>query len=321
MPDRTPGLVSRPLAALALAAGLVPTLRAADVPVAPALLARAGEYARRFEAKMTAMVGDEDYRQEGTRRYGPVSPSWDGPVTPSVQPSNGNSLNSIHLVQVAGRQRRTQAEMLFLWLPEETAWLTVRNVLSVDGEPVPGSEQRLDDAVGQTAVGRRTRLRRLRDDNTLFNLGSIDGSVNYPTVALQYLDPALQPRFRFTTAGHARLRGVETTMIAFVEQRMPAVGQENGAAPLSRGTLWVADADGAVLRTRMALRVPTPDTVVNVEVDYRPDAALDLWVPERMRETYQRRQESQLAENMEGVATYSNFRPFGRQASTGPLPR
>lgn len=88
----------------------------------------------------------------------------------------------------------------------------MRNVLSVDGPSVAGSERRL-------------RLRQLRDDNRGVNLGSIDGSVNYPTVALQYLDPAFPPRFTFTTARRARLGGVETTMVGFVEQRRTSIAR------------------------------------------------------------------------------------------------
>ena len=38
---------------------------------------------------------------------------------------------------------------------------------------------------------RRTRLRRLRDESARFNLGRIYRNINYPTLALQYLDPAL----------------------------------------------------------------------------------------------------------------------------------
>jgi hypothetical protein len=47
-----------------------------------------------------------------------------------------------------------------------------------------------------------------------------------------------------------------------------------------------------------------------VEVDYRRDAKLDLWVPGRMHEIYQRSFESTILERIDCVATYSNFRRF-----------
>lgn len=44
----------------------------------------------------------------------PVTPSWGGPETTSVQLSNGNNTNGVHFIHVAGRQRRTLSEMLCL---------------------------------------------------------------------------------------------------------------------------------------------------------------------------------------------------------------
>jgi hypothetical protein len=34
---------------------------------------------------------------------------------------------------------------LVLWMPDETSWLTVRNVLTVEGRPVPDGQNRLDE--------------------------------------------------------------------------------------------------------------------------------------------------------------------------------
>ena len=104
--------------------------------------------------------------------------------------------------------------MLFMWMPDETAWLTVRNVLTVDGQPVPDSQNLLNEALGSASVDRRTRLRLLRDASARFSLGTIYRNINDPTLALQYLDPAMQSRFTFTLVGRERINGVETTAIA-----------------------------------------------------------------------------------------------------------
>lgn len=272
------------------------SLRAADSPAPPQLLARAGEYVRRFQLEFAAIVSDEDYRQHVvSRQYSTPPPA---------------SLDDVRRLPSTSRQRRTRSEMLFLWMPDETAWLTVRNVLTVDGRPVPDSQNRLSDALGDTSVDRRTRLRRLRDEGARFNLGSIFRNLNFPTLALQYLDPALQSRFTFTSAGRERINGVETEKIGFDERSRPTFIQEDGADRVSRGAMWVADADGTVVRTRLELRIPLRETVVSVEVDYRRDARLDMWVPSRMHETYQHSRQSVLVENIDCVATYSNFRRF-----------
>ena len=273
-----------------------PPLRAADPPALAQVLARAGEYVRRFQQDFTILVSDEDYRQQVVSRQYSTPPPAD--------------LDDVERLPSTSQRRRTRSEMLFLWMPDETAWLTVRNVLTVDGRPVPDGQNRLNDALGDTSVGRRTRLRRLRDESARFNLGSIYRNFNYPTLALQYLDPAMQSRFTFASAGHERINGVETTKIAFDERSRPTVIQEGGADRFSRGTMSVADADGTVVRTRLELRIPLGETTVAVEVDYRRDAKIDMWVPGRMHEIYQHSRASTLVESIDCVATYSNFRRF-----------
>ncbi|HVQ16178.1 MAG TPA: hypothetical protein VMS40_21400, partial [Vicinamibacterales bacterium] len=121
---------------------------------------------------------------------------------------------------------------------------------------------------------------------------------------------AMQSRFTFTIVGSERINGVETTAIAFDERSRPTFIQEDGADRFSRGRLWVAEADGAVVRTRLELRIPQRETTMTVEVDYRRDAKLDIWVPGQMREVYRHSRASTLVESIDCVATYSNFRRF-----------
>ncbi len=273
-----------------------PPLRAAAPPALAQILARAGEYVRRFQLEFAAIVSDEDYRQNVTsRQYSTPPPA---------------SLRDVERLLSTSRQRRTRSEMLFLWMPDETAWLTVRNVLTVDGRPVPDGQNRLNDALGDTSVGRRTRLRRLLNESARFNLGSIHRNLNFPTLALLFLDPALQSRFAFSSAGRERINGVETEKMKFDERSRPTFIQDDGTDLVSRGVMWVADADGAVARTRLELRVPLRETVASVDVDYRRDARLDMWVPSRMHETYVQNRASVRVESIDSVATYSNFRRF-----------
>ena len=98
------------LLTLIVAVGLC-AVGGADSPVLAELLNRTGEQVRRFEQEFTLVISEENYRQHA-----------DGQVI------------------IGLKERRTRAEMLFLWLPEERVWLTVRSVVSADGRPVPGSE-------------------------------------------------------------------------------------------------------------------------------------------------------------------------------------
>src|SRR5262249_49563729 len=168
-------LSMRWLLALMVAVGLR-AVGGADSPVLADLLVRTGEQVRRFEQEFTLVISEENYRQHA-----------DGP-------------NFIGL-----KERRTRAEMLFLWLPDERAWLTVRNVLSADRRLVAGSEGRLDSALRATGPDRLARLRAVINDNARFNIGRTYRNFNYPTLVLSFLDPATQPRFTFSLAGRERI--------------------------------------------------------------------------------------------------------------------
>jgi len=245
------------------------------------LLSRAGTYVRGFEHDFALVVSDEDYRQRVSGRLYPSS-----------------------------RNRRTRAEMLFMWIPEQAGWLTVRNVLSVDGRDVPDSQARLNEALDDTTTARVTRLRRLLNDNARFNLGQILRNFNYPTLALSYLDPEMQPRFAFTPAGHERVNGAAVSKVEFDERTRPTVIQENGADRFSQGAIWIADRDGAIVRTRLDLRIPLKETIASIEVDYARDPKLEMWVPVRMHESYLQSRATMINESIDCVATYSHFRRF-----------
>jgi hypothetical protein len=277
----------RPLLIGALIAAHGAAPRGADGPPLADLLRRAGEHVRRFELDFGFVVSDEDYRQRAK--------------------------GQIHSPRQA---RWTRAEMLFMWLPEERGWLTVRNVLTADGKPVPDSQDRLNDILHDVASERLVRLRRLLNESARFNLGRIFRNFNYPTLALSYLDPSQQPRFEFTLGGREKVNGAVTWRIAYVERARPTFIQETaapgslrGADRVSRGVLWIAG-DGIVHKTLLEIRAPLRETMASVEVTYKLDEKLDMWVPFRMHETYVQSRGTTISENIDCVATYSNFRRF-----------
>jgi hypothetical protein len=270
-----------------LFAGLLVLVQAVSSPSQERLtqmLANAGQQVRQFERDFALVISDEDYQQHAGGRA------------------------HVDLPQ----HRHTRAEMLFIWLPDERVWLTVRNVLNVDGREVAQSRDRLRSAVGEPGGERLTRLRRLVDESARFNVGRAFRNFNYPTLALAFLDPAVQPRFTFTLAGRERVGGTDAWKINYVEHASPTVIQGDGADRISRGSVWIAIRDSVVVRTRLDLRIPGSESsaVATVEVDYAPDAKLAVWVPVKMKETYTEMTGSTVVENIGGEATYSNFRRF-----------
>jgi len=281
------GRVEAALVAALLAQGSSPALLAT-------LLARAGAYVDRYTHDFALVVSDEDYTQR---------------------------LSGSRVTRSMVRERRTHAEMLFMWMPDEQAWLTVRNVLSVDRRPTGDSAiVRFNDLLRESVtdpVARHERLRRLRDESARYNLGTIVRNVNYPSLVLQFLEPRMQSRFLFSVVGEETIANVPAWHVRYVERQQPTFIQgEDGAPRPASGAVWLADADGAVVRSEMHLG--TGGTFATVTVDYRRDAKLDLWVPARMQETYADRVGSRDLEKIECVAVYSNVRRFETSARIIP---
>lgn len=269
------------------------------------LLTRAGQYVLRFEQQFTLVVSDEDYRQHATGHV----------VALKGEPLAGQN-STTRNVRPESAHRRTLSEMLFLWLPDEAVWLTVRNVRVADGRAVAGSQTRLNDALHQPGDDRVSRLRRLVNESARFNVGRTFRNFNYPTQVLSYLDPALQSRFAFQLAGREQLNGIPVWKVTYDERATPTVILGDGRDLRSRGAVWIADNDGSIARTTLALTIPSGEAIgtAAVDVSYRRDEALAMWVPVRMIETYLEMRGSTVTERIAGEATYANFRRFETSA-------
>lgn len=249
-------------------------------PAGDALLARAAEYVLKFEREFEHIVSDEHYEQR----------------------LSGTSYRGT-------QRRRTTGEMLFWWVPDVSAWLTVRNVLTVDGRTVENSGERFHRAFSEpgNAVA---HLRQMRDESARFNIGTIFRNINYPTLALQFLEPAKARRFAFNPAGADRIDGIAVTRVTYHERDAPTTVQDDaGHNMFAAGTLWIAD-DGAVLRTSVRIVAPTAPLSMEATVEFRTDEKLGVRVPVRMVESYQQRERGRTAERIDGTAAYSNFRRF-----------
>ena len=82
--------------------------------------------------------------------------------------------------------RRLESEVFFVGLDRRRAWLTVRNVLAVNGSPVRDSATRLDRALAGEPDQAWMRLRILADASARYNIGGISRNFNDPTLALMF---------------------------------------------------------------------------------------------------------------------------------------
>ena len=101
----------------------------------------------------------------------------------------------------------------------------------------------------------------------------------------------------------------DAPIVPITERERPTIIQDEGNDRVSKGAFWIAD-EGVVVRTRLELTIPLRETIASVEVDYRRDPRLNMWVPARMHETYLQSRAGMINENIDCVAVYSNFRRF-----------
>jgi hypothetical protein len=261
------------------------------------LLERVEHYVREFESAFALVVGEESYTQLVDVQQGAYSP----PVA----------------------TRKIQSELLFSWIAEDRSWLSIRNVLAVNGKRVAESERGLEDALKQPLPERDSRLHHLAEYSARFNIGSTYRNFNNPTLALQFFDATYQSRFRFAgreRESEQRFQGQLARTIEFVELQRPTIIREDGRDVPTSGSVLILESDGTVVRSvlKLAGRGTTPD--VSITVDYRRDPKVETWVPARMEEVYRSvsiggNQASTVRDQtkfntIRAVATYSNFRRF-----------
>lgn len=274
----------RSRASLALGLWLTLGLARADPPL-KTVLERAGAYALDYHERFAALVAEERYVQ----RTGP------DPLRPLM-----------------GRPLVEQERVLrsdYVIVPNfahSGSWIGVRDVFEVDGQPVNVDRGRLQALLQDTSRPLVERLRALADLQAKHNLGDVYRTINVPTLALEFLLPERQSRFRFKSRGPAEFRGSHAITVTFTERDRPTIVRTpEGRDVASSGSFWIDPATGAVLRTE--LRISPPGSVLRavIVVSYMHHDRLDMLLPDDMNEMYRAGRT-----RIEGHATYSNYRRF-----------
>ena len=276
------------LVAVTPIASAPPLSSATQDPALETVLTRAADYVDRYQTKLGSVVAEEHYLQIA-----------DGRVT-----------------------RRLVSDLLVLRTPGlEEPWLAFRDVIEVDGKQVEDRQQRLEDLFLQSPRITESLRRRLVIESARFNIGAITRNVNVPTMALQILSAADQPRFVFRKKGEKQIAEIDTWEIDFQETEPPAlITDGNGNNLFSRGKVWIEPTSGRVIETDFRTEDEAVRLKIELRVAYRPDKTLDILVPTKMTERYSVRlrplttpdQQILTRRNIEvdGEATYSNFRRF-----------
>jgi hypothetical protein len=203
--------------------------------------------------------------------------------------------------RLGGGRRQLTSDFLLVAYPGRTnRVLTFRDVREVDGQPVKDQPDRITQLFlnpFDSALGRATeiQLEGLRH-------GLSGGRLVNPLATLAILQREYQGDFRFTRQGLDRTLGSDIRRIDLIRLRPPRTNQP-------RGTVWVSEATGEVVRTHMRIDGERSErTTTTFEVDRE----LRIRVPVEM--------EDEIG-NFRGIATYSNFRRFSvRTESTLDAP-
>ena len=96
--------------------------------------------------------------------------------------------------------RKLLAEFALFKTRDATGWVGFRDVIEVDGKPIPDRQDRLQ-ALLRAGTPDVLEARRIADESARFNIGPTRRNFNEPTAALFFLLPASQARFAFTRKG------------------------------------------------------------------------------------------------------------------------
>ncbi len=230
-------------------------------------LEAAARYVRGFEAQFARIVGEEAYEQRAF----------------------SDTFNA---------KSRTRAEVFFMWLDDAREWLFVRNVVEADGKAIPGRKSIIESIIRGTGQQAYDRFKLLSAENARFNIGLVRRDFNDPVVALLFVDPEYQPRFRFSADGSFNRDGQRGLVVRFDEQTTPTVIGLNGRDMRSRGQMWIAS-DGTVVQTRLDVENGS------ITVKFAREPRLDTTVPVSMSERFQTGRQTII-----GTANYSKYRRF-----------
>jgi VWFA-related protein len=271
------------------------------------VLVSAGSYVDDFQRQLTGIVMEESYTQD----FSSSSMSRTGQYAPAAH-------------------RELKSDLLLIRPGNGTRDVEFRDVFEVDGHTVRDREERLTRLFLDSSKSATNQLRAIIAESARYNIGSVERTMNTPTLPLFLLLSTSQPRLTFKLTSNSRptlshsLESVDGTpasdllapssavVFAFEEQPHDTLIQTpRGKALPSKGRFWVDPGTGQVLMSELVVEDPSVRAVV--DVSYRVDPEIQLLVPAEMRERYEGLRNGAL---VEGRATYGRFRRFQVKVDT-----
>jgi hypothetical protein len=267
----------------------LPALHASgQEPPLPAVLERAGAYAAQFQQQLASIVSEEHYVQEWTK-------------LPKRWPLRSDP-----------RRRDLRSDLLLVKPPSGNEWIQFRDVIEADGLPIGNRSDRALKLFLEAPPNAEVQLAHILDESSRYNIGNIQRTLNTPMLAMVFLDPANQHRFRFFRSKDRKpqlpLAGpaADCWVIRYEEVEPNTMIRTTGMRDLpSHGRFWIAPATGMVLMTELVVQNREVGAVIDVR--YQTDPQFAVAVPAEMRERTEGRTNGS---RIDGVATYDRFRQF-----------
>lgn len=260
------------------------------------VLQRAGAYAVEYESRFSVLVAEEKYEQRTARQMTGLG----GGNLSRSNPGGG-------LGRDLGREERRMllSDYLLVRLDGGGGWMPFRDVFEVDGRKIRGREERVLNLFLKPSATSLDQARRIMDDSTRFNLGSVQRTINIPTLAVLLVQPHLVSRFGFDREADETIDGKAVWVLAYKEHARPSLIRTTKGDDLAlSGKLWIDPDSGTIVKTSMS--VSDMSVRATTLVTFARDKELDFWVPTRMEESYS----SDASDTITCVATYSRYRRF-----------
>jgi hypothetical protein len=257
-----------------------------------AVLDRATAYVASFVQQFSSVVAEERYIQEEM-----------SPAPSPAKPTEGQRLQLLR--PELSRRRDLRSDLLLVKLDGTDGWQVFRDVFVVDGKQVRDREDRLTRLFvePQPTAQAVERAKQIMNEGARYHVGPI-GTVDNPLLAFTFLQASARHRFRFVTRGTARIDGLTTRVIEFVETAQPTMVRTGGDGDIfARGRYWIAPDTGQIARTEVTFLAP--NTQSTVTTNFRPDSRFGIFVPTEMR--FRR---SVPNSEITCVASYGTFRQF-----------
>jgi hypothetical protein len=162
-------------------------------------------------------------------------------------------------------------------------WIPFRDVVQVDGHALRNRSERILE-IFTTGRGDLSQAARIAAESGAYQLGGRTRTATNPVIALAFLQPHHQNRFRYRTEKSRDARQVGRAILRFDETERPTLMRTDDDQDLPmRGMFEIDMYTGAVLQSELSLR--TLAESVALRTRYAFNEAVQTNLPVEMTET------------------------------------